>query len=267
MILGVANPVGLNISLTKFLDFATQLKVRLLEIKMDEPHLLSALSKNKQKKAVRDVIKSFDFKYFVHLPYIGVNLASINQTLRKASEKTMLESIAFAAEIDAELVVSHVGRLSRDYPKKMVAHSLKNAIPCLKKLTNASANHGIIFTIENDHRSHDQILGGYPEQLMSLVEKVGCKLTLDVGHANTVTRIENFVDTLAKFIVNVHLHDNGGEQDDHLAFGEGNINFPSVLANLREIEYNGPLIVEVHSFSGLKESVTLLRKLLADVFI
>jgi len=141
----------------------------------------------------------------------------------------------------------------------MITQSLKNAIPCLRNLTKASKNHGIVFTIENDHRSNDQILAGYPEQLMQLIQEAECKFTFDVGHANTLTRIENFMATLAEHTVNVHLHDNDGEQDTHLSLGKGNINFSAVLANLRKIEYNGPLIVEVHSSSGLKESVTLLR--------
>lgn len=260
--LGVANSIGLNMSLNDFLDLATGLRVEIVEIKMDEPHLLSALSKTKHKKTIIDIVKSFNFKYFVHAPYIDINLASMNSALRKASEKTILKSIAFAADIDAKLVVSHVGRLSRDYPKEMITESLKNVIPCLRKLTKTSKNHGIIFTIENDHKSNDQILAGYPEQLMFLIEKAGCKFTLDVGHANTLTKIETFMDTLAEHTVNVHLHDNNGEQDAHLSLGKGKINFSAVLANLGRIEYKGPLIVEVHSSSGLKESVTLLRKTL-----
>lgn len=260
MMLGVANSIGLNMSLTDFLDFATRLGVGLVEIKTDEPHLLSTLSKTKHRKTIRDIVKSFNFKYFVHAPYIDINLASMNSALRKASEKTILKSIEFAADIDAKLVVSHVGRLSKDYTKEMITQSLENAIQCLRNLTKVSKNHGIIFTIENDHKSNDQILAGYPEQLTFLIEKVGCKFTLDVGHANTLAKIETFIDTLAEHTVNVHLHDNEGEQDAHLSLGEGNIIFSAVLANLRKIEYKGPLIVEVHSSLGLKESVTLLRK-------
>ena len=260
MMLGVAGSIGLNMSLTGFLDFATWLKVGLVEIKMDEPHLLSALFKTKHRKAIRDIVESFNFKYSVHAPYIDINLASMNSILRKASEKTVLKSIEFATDIGAKLVVSHVGRLSRDYPEEMVTQSLKNVICCLRNLATASKNHGIIFSIENDHKSNDQILAGYSGQLMFLIEKVGCKITLDVGHANTLARIETFMDTLAEHIVNVHLHDNNGEKDAHLSLGKGKINFSAVLENLRKTEYKGPLVVEVHSSSGLEESVTLLRK-------
>jgi len=137
MMLGVANSIGLNMSLNDFLDFATWLKLELVEIKMDEPHLLSAISKTKHKKTIRDIVKSFNFEYFVHAPYIDINLASMNPALRKASEKTILKSIAFAADIDAKLVVSHVGRLSRDYLEEMITESLKNVIPCLRSLTKA----------------------------------------------------------------------------------------------------------------------------------
>jgi sugar phosphate isomerase/epimerase len=264
MKLGVANSVSLNMPFTDFLDFATELEVELVEIKMDEPYLLSALSQTEYRKTIQDIVKSFDFKYSVHAPYIDVNLCSINPTLREASEKAISKSIVFAADIDSRLVVSHVGRLSRDYPQKIITQSLKNATQCLRSLTNASKNYGIVFAIENDHKSNDQILAGYPEQLMFLIEETGCTFTLDVGHANTLTKIETFIETLAEHIVNIHLHDNNGKQDTHLSLGKGNIDFSAVLANLRKIEYKGPLIAEVHSSSGLRESITLLRRALDE---
>lgn len=261
--LGVASSVGLDMSLANFLDFASQLKVRLVEVKMDEPHLISALFKAKHRKAVLDITASFDFRYLVHLPYIDVNLAGLNPTLRKASEKSMLKGIEFAADVDARLVVCHVGRLSRDFRNEMIARSFKNALSCLKNLTTASKNHGIVFTVENDHMSNDHILAGFPEELLVLVEEAGCQLTLDVGHANTVTKIENFMDTLARHIVNIHLHDNNGEQDEHLSLGKGSMDFSAVMGNLRRIRYSGPLIVEVHSIAGLRESVGVVTQALS----
>ena len=68
------------------------------------------------------------------------------------------------------------------------------------------------------------------------------------------------IEFVAAFDVNKLKTDNNGEQDTHLSLGKGNINFSTVLASLRKIEYKGPLIVEVHSSAGLKESVTLLRR-------
>jgi len=64
--LGIADSISLNVSLPDFLEFATQLKVGIVEIKMDQPHLLSALSNVKKQNAIQDVIQSFDLRPSQH---------------------------------------------------------------------------------------------------------------------------------------------------------------------------------------------------------
>lgn len=229
MILGVADYPSLEGSLEDFLDFASKLKVRVLELKLDRLELLLFLSKTDKVLEIKNLSNSYDFKYFVHAPNIDINLASVNPLLRRASNKIILKAVIFAAELDAELLVSHVGRLSRDYARKLVRKAMKNATDSLRKINQLSNDLGIIFTIENDHKSNDYVLAGYPEQINFLIENVGCKLTFDIGHANTIGKIEDFTKLLDKFIVNVHLHDNNGREDEHLPIGKGSIDFMGVL--------------------------------------
>jgi len=260
--LGIADSICLNMSFPDFLDFATQLKVNVVEIKMDQPHSLSALSNLKQQISTLDIIHTYDLRYFVHAPYIDINLASVNPTIQKASQKIIQESIMYAVRIGAKLLVTHVGRLSRDYPKQLVSKSLKTVVPYLRDLTNIAKDHGLTFTIENDHQSGDRPLAGFPGQLKFLLKEIGCKLTLDVGHANTFGDPRAFVSTLAEYIANIHLHDNKGKRDAHLSLGKGHIAFPAVISDLRKFRYNEPFILEVHSLPGLRESVMSLRKAL-----
>jgi sugar phosphate isomerase/epimerase len=187
-------------------------------------------------------------------------LASVNPLLRRAFRKTILKAVIFAAELDAELLVSHVGRLSRDYPQKLIRKAIKNAIESLRKINQLSNDLGIVFTIENDHKSNDYVLAGYPEQINFLVENVGCKLTFDIGHANTIGKIADFTKLLHKFIVNVHLHDNNGKEDEHLPIGKGSIDFTGLLKRMKDWRRQKPLIIECHSFAGLKESIDFMRQ-------
>ena len=258
--LGIADSLSLHMPLPDVLEFATQMKVGIVELKMDQPHLLCTLSNFKQQNAIQDVVQSFDLTYFIHAPYIDTNLASMNSSIKKASEKAALESIMFAAKIEAQLVVTHVGRLSRDYQQEMVSKALRNVVPCLRSMTSIAKDYGLTFTIENDHKSDDRHLAGLPEQLEFLIKEVGCHLTLDIGHANTFGDPKAFITTLAEHTVNIHLHDNKGERDTHLSLGKGQITFPAVIADLRKLKYNEPFILEVHSSAGLRESLTLLRK-------
>jgi sugar phosphate isomerase/epimerase len=260
MILGIADYPSLEGSIEDFLNFASKLKVHVLELKLDRFELLLDLSKTDKLLEIKNLSNSYDFKYFVHAPNIDMNLASVNPLLRRASKKTVLKVIVFAAELDAELLVSHVGRLSRDYPQKLFRKAMKNAVDSLRKINQISNDLGIIFTIENDHKSNDYVLAGYPEQINFLIENVGCKLTFDIGHANTIGKIEDFTKLLDKFIVNVHLHDNNGREDEHLPIGKGSIDFTGVFKRMKDWGSQKPLIIECHSFAGLKESIDFMRQ-------
>lgn len=70
---------------------------------------------------------------------------------------------------------------------------------------------------------------------------------LDTGHANIEyrSRVGEFVRGLPLEIGEVHLTDNHGEKDEHRALGTGNLDLPALFAALREVNYTGPLTVEV----------------------
>jgi sugar phosphate isomerase/epimerase len=260
MILGMADYPNLEGSLEDFLVFASKMKIRVLELKLDKLEVLLSLSKIEEAHAIRNLSKSYDCEFFVHAPNIDTNLASINPFLRRASKKAICKAVAFAAELDAGLLVSHVGRLSRDYPQKLVGKAMRNAIDSLRKINHLSNDLGLIFTIENDHRSSDYVLAGQPEQINYLIENVGCKLTFDIGHANTIGKIEDFTKLLDKSIVNVHLHDNDGRVDAHLPIGKGSIDFARVFKRTKTWRSKKPLIIECHSYAGLKESIDFMRQ-------
>jgi sugar phosphate isomerase/epimerase len=80
-----------------------------------------------------------------------------------------------------------------------------------------------------------------PETLLELIEGTGLGICLDVGHANTTGKLKEFVK-LKKNIVNLHVHDNMGEFDQHLPVGSGNIDFPWLLRSLSG--YKGRYVIE-----------------------
>jgi len=63
------------------------------------------------------------------------------------------------------------------------------------------------------------------------------KLTLDVGHLHCLERgrPEEWIREYAAQVVNVHLDDHVRGVHDHRFFGEGEIDFPPVMAALREV--------------------------------
>ena len=92
-------------------------------------------------------------------------------------------------------------------------------------------------------------------------------LTLDVGHLHCQgeTPIADHLRTWREVLWNVHIEDMRRGVHDHLMFGEGEIDFPPVLAALEEIGYTGGVHVELsrHSHDAVntaRKALEFLRK-------
>ncbi len=109
------------------------------------------------------------------------------------------------------------------------------------------------------------------EQYSRLAEQVGSPrfgLTIDIGHVQCVEEdsIADHLRRRAKPLCNVHIADMRRGVHEHLRFGEGEIDFPPVMAALREIGYTGCVNVELsrHSHMApdvLRESFEFLSRL------
>lgn len=94
------------------------------------------------------------------------------------------------------------------------------------------------------------------EGLVSFIEsdlegaKVG--ICMDVGHAFLMGDLGDAIEASSGHLVTTHLHDNKRESDDHLAPGEGSIDWPATLMSLQKIGYDGAWLFEVANTSTPK---------------
>jgi sugar phosphate isomerase/epimerase len=119
-------------------------------------------------------------------------------------------------------------------------------------------------------------LSAYDELVTALeshqVDTSRLKLTIDIGHlfCQGETPISAKIKQYSDRLVNVHIEDMRPKVHEHLMFGEGEIDFPPVIAALREIGYHGVLSVELsrHSHDGpaaARRAYSFLRPLLDAV--
>ncbi len=89
------------------------------------------------------------------------------------------------------------------------------------------------------------------DRLASEIDDPRFGLTLDVGHVHCLGdgtpagRIEQYGNRL----FNVHVEDMRRGTHEHLMFGEGEMEFPPILAALKDVEYQGTVSVELSRHS------------------
>jgi sugar phosphate isomerase/epimerase len=89
----------------------------------------------------------------------------------------------------------------------------------------------------------------------------------DVGHQHSfsTTNLSVWLDHLAGFLREVHLHDNDGTHDDHLPVGEGNIDFLLLFEFLQRRNIHPTLTLEPHEEKHLYASLAGLHRFFSQM--
>ena len=108
--------------------------------------------------------------------------------------------------------------------------------------------------------------GHTPEVLAAEVDAIGLAQVgacLDVGHAHYQGSSPShcWVEVLGPRLRHLHLHDNDGSSDQHLATGAGTIDWPPLFAALRRQGLRPTATLEVETVPDITASLAHLSKL------
>lgn len=206
---------------------------------------------------IQDHLSTVDMEIQIHSPINDVNIASINPTLRRASIEEINKTLKLANSIDVEMVTVHPGiysPLSIYWDK-----TAKTAIDSLNKIREKGEEYGITIAMENFPEMW-LALCSKPEETKDFLEETGLEFCLDVGHAYTSGSLDEFLEFEP---VNLHIHDNLGEEDAHLELGEGQIDFEMIIKSLKD--YKGNYVIEGRAEDELRRSKKYLESLLTEI--
>jgi sugar phosphate isomerase/epimerase len=107
------------------------------------------------------------------------------------------------------------------------------------------------------------------QELLDRVDAPHFGLTVDIGHVQCVEEgpIADYLRRWRDRVFNIHIEDMRRGVHEHLRFGEGEIDFPPVLAALQEIGYANGIYVELSRHSHMapdvgRESYAFLSRLI-----
>jgi sugar phosphate isomerase/epimerase len=194
----------------------------------------------------------YPFLYSVHAPCSDVNIAAINERMRNASVSVLGDMLAVSARIGAEHLVVHPGYSPYEQVR---GHSFSSLLRSIDDLARLQEEHGVRVCVEN--------MGAWecchfrtPAFLPELVAR-DLGFTLDCGHARLNGNLDEFL--AAGQFCHVHLHDNGGENDDHIACGSGTTDFSDLW---KKLPHHVTLVVETRELAAADQSILYLSSLM-----
>ena len=172
------------------------------------------------------VVENHHFKPTVHAPFFDLNLGARDHQIKKISCSRMIWAVETAACLKADRVVIHPG-YGPMLSDEAIDGWLKRAEQPLKKLEVTASKLNVKIAFEN-------IFDKTPHKLAHLVKQLNSKtfgICFDIGHFNVFTKVnlKKWLEVLGENILEVHLHDNDGTADQHLAFNYGNIDYSHLI--------------------------------------
>ena len=216
-----------------------------LELAMDPPMAHHSKIAKHRKEIVRALVAN-GLGLVCHLPTF-VSTGDLTASIRQASIQEMERSMEVAADLGAEKVVLHpsmAGGMGAFVLDTVKAY----AIDFIYKMAQNARELGVTVCLENMMPGNR--IGVEPDDFEEILERVpDLKLTLDTGHANIGDRrgrrLKNLMDRFADRIGHVHISDNSGKRDDHLAVGQGTVRFADVVRRLKLMGYDETITLMV----------------------
>ncbi len=205
----------------------------------------------------RAISRTTGLFYLCHAPREGD--PNDQQSLETVYFPKLLQVLSIMPELDMRLLTVHLWMDGRYVSQKTLAYK----IGFLERLVERAQSSGLTVCIEN--------LSEHPSDLAEVFAAVPLlNLTLDLGHAELLTRENTSLGFIEKFperIKHIHLHDNFGgssaNDDLHLPVGEGRIDFEKIFAKLHAANYEGTITLELRPAqiqSCLGHVMALLRR-------
>lgn len=185
-------------------------------------------------------------------------------------EELIRRSIRGAGIMGSKQIVFHPGSLNDGtwYNQKL---SLERNVRFYRKYGELCAKEGVLPCMENMMEpAHGRRFGSSVEELLELREILGdgYGVCWDFGHAHMAGIDQcNALREIGSRLTMLHLNDNFGRLDDHLAPCFGTIQWTPIMKTLKEIGFNGDLVFENFTFfDGLPERLRVpAMKLCYDV--
>jgi len=188
----------------------------------------------------------------LHGPFQDLAPGALDDGVLAASRRRLRQAFRYLPVFRPVAVVCHLGYEARHYRWDQERWLARSAATW-KELAALAAPHGVTVMLENVHETE-------PELFLEVLGRVGApnlQVCFDVGHllAFSTGDFPYWLETLAPVIGHLHLHDNHGDNDTHLALGAGRVSLRETLDYLAHRGRRPLITLEPHQEGSLDPSL------------
>ncbi len=211
----------------------------------------------------REQVQRFGIKKInMHGPFFDLSLSSMEESINQLTRNRYEQAVRISEQLGIRQIVFHT-----QYNPQLRFATYKNrwlsaSYHYFDNLIKNTENTGITFLIENMFEDDFLLM----KELLNTIKSPRFGMCLDVGHVQVYgdEHVSVWIQELKEHIRYVHLSDNKGLCDDHLALGSGIIDFPAIFKAFAEYGINPDLCIEMNSEQNHRESIAYLNSIFTE---
>ena len=192
-----------------------------------------------------------------HGPFADMAPGSQDPAILQLTRKRFQQVVELVEVFNPLTVVCHPGydfRRHGYYREEWLETSLETWAVLGEKISQAGSR----LMLENVYETNP----GQMDPFFSQLAGFNIGFCFDVGHQNAFGNVpmNEWLTTLGPYLGQLHLHDNTGVEDEHLALGQGDIVFEPLFEYLRKRAENPPVLtLEPHHSEDLEPNLAFLE--------
>jgi sugar phosphate isomerase/epimerase len=212
-------------------------------------------------RAFRRVAQAFHgagHKITLHGPFQDLAPGALDDGVLATSRQRLRQAFRYLEVFRPQAVVCHLGYETRHYhwdQERWLARSAST----WKELAGLAAPYGVTVMLENVYETEPELF----LEVLGRVSAPNLKVCFDVGHllAFSTGDFPHWLKILAPVIGHLHLHDNKGDEDHHLALGAGRVPLKETLDYLAAQGHQPSVTLEPHQEDSLEPSLEYLARI------
>jgi sugar phosphate isomerase/epimerase len=204
---------------------------------------------------VADQLHQAGLSITLHGPFQDLLPGALDAKILAASRSRLQDAFDLLDIFRPRSIVCHIGYEARHY-QGLEERWLAQSVATWEPLATQAARHGTLVALENVYETKPGLIS----ELFARLQAPNIRLCLDVGHLQAFGggNFQEWLDEVGHLVGQLHLHDNNGAHDEHLALGQGVIPLPQIMSYFAGHKLSPLVTLEPHQKDSLLTSLEFL---------
>lgn len=196
-----------------------------------------------------------DLAVTVHAPFMDLNPGAVDPLVREATRRSFARTLDLAGLLQARLVVFHPGFFRWHYGGRDELW-VESSLSFWPELVTRAADLDCRMALENIFEENPVTL----QALLDGIDSPWLGHCFDIGHWHLFGQVplEEWFTALGRHLQHLHLHDNLGDRDAHLAIGDGSADFSELFRLLEGQRLRPTATLEIHDRQALLRTISVI---------